>query len=213
MGHSQFLPTASQGQSPNPLPGHPCSCRCLLKGCERWFLPHHFHDCYCSPECRQAARRWRRWHAARRYRVTANGKQGRREQAQRHRDRKRLRPALTEPVLLTPETEPVSSTVEADVPPLTDPPTAVNSLRVGQRQPKFPRIPGSGPAAGRAATSFSAYPRDPPSGDAVLAPAGGLYDASGSGRHDFESAIAVATQDDGPVITLRPGPARYIVTY
>ena len=138
MGHSQFLPTASQGQSPNPLPGHPCSCRCLLKGCERWFLPHHFHDCYCSPECRQAARRWRRWHAARRYRVTANGKQGRREQAQRHRDRKRLRPALTEPVLLTPETEPVSSTVEADVPPLTDPPTAVNSLRVGQRPAEIP---------------------------------------------------------------------------
>jgi hypothetical protein len=138
VGHSQFPLVLSQRQSPDPLPGHPCSRECLLKGCGRWFLPHHFQDCYCSPECRQAARRWRCWYAAQRYRATANGKQRRREQAQRHRDRKRLRSALAEPALPTAEIKPASSTIEADVPPLTDPPIAINPLRVGQRPAEIP---------------------------------------------------------------------------
>ena len=138
MGHSQFPLALSQGQSSDSLRGHPCSRQCLLKGCERWFLPHHFQDCYCSPECRMAAQRWRRWYAAARYRATANGKQRRREQAQRHRDRQRLRAALSEPTLPTAEIEPASSTIEADALPLTDPPSAVNSLRIGQRPGEIP---------------------------------------------------------------------------
>ena len=93
MGHPQFPLVLSQGQSPDPSPGHPCSRQCLLKGCERWFLPRHFQDCYCSPNCRIAAQRWRRWRAAQIYRATAKGKQRRREQARRHRERKRLRSA------------------------------------------------------------------------------------------------------------------------
>ena len=133
MGHSQFPLILSQGQSPDSLPGHPCSRQCLLKGCERWFLPHHFQDRYCSAECRVAARLWRRWHAAMRYRATANGKQRRREQAQRHRDRQRLWSAAPEPVPHTPEIEPAASVIDQDVPPLADPPTAVNSPCVGQR--------------------------------------------------------------------------------
>lgn len=138
VGHSQFPLVLSQGQLPEPSPGHPCSRQCLLKGCERWFLPRHFQDCYCSPNCRIAARRWRRWHAARRYRATANGKQRRREQAQRHRERKRLRSAFNEPASPTPEVEPAASTIAADVPPLIDSPTAVNSLHVGQRPAEIP---------------------------------------------------------------------------
>lgn len=138
MGHSQFPLVLSQGQLPEPSPGHPCSRQCLLKGCERWFLPRHFQDCYCSPNCRIAARRWRRWHAARRYRATANGKQRRREQAQRHRERKRLRSAFNEPASPTPEVEPAALTIAADVLPLIDSPTAVNSLHVGQRPAEIP---------------------------------------------------------------------------
>ena len=34
--------------------------RCLLKGCEKPFRPTHPQARYCSPECRAAARRWRR---------------------------------------------------------------------------------------------------------------------------------------------------------
>ena len=138
MGHSQFPLILFQGQSPDPLPGHPCSRQCVLKGCERWFLPHHFQDRYCSAECRVAARRWRRWHAAQRYRATANGKQRRCEQAQRHRDRQRLQSTVAEPALPTAEIESASSTPETDVPPLTDPPTAVNTLCVGQRPGEIP---------------------------------------------------------------------------
>ena len=138
VGHSQFPLVLCQGQSSDSPRGHPCSRRCLLKGCERWFLPHHFQDCYCSPECRMAARRWRRWSAAGRYRATAHGKQRRREQAQRHRDRQRLRATRAEAALPTTEIEPASSTTEVDVPPLTDPPTAVNSLCVGQRPAEIP---------------------------------------------------------------------------
>ena len=138
VGHSQFPLVLSRGQSPDPHTGHPCSRQCLLKGCERWFLPRHFQDSYCSTECRIAARRWRRWRAARTYRATANGKQRHREQARRSRERKRLRSALHEPAPLTPEVEPSPSTVEADVPDPIDPPTSVGTLRVGQRPAEIP---------------------------------------------------------------------------
>ena len=64
---------------------------CLLKGCERPFWPRHWRCHYCSAACRQAARRWRRWRASQDYRATENGKQQRREQSKRYRQRVRER--------------------------------------------------------------------------------------------------------------------------
>jgi len=138
VGHSQFPLALSQGQSSDPLRGHPCSRQCILKGCERWFLPRHFRDYYCSPNCRIAAQLWRRWRAAQIYRATAKGKQRRREQARRHRERKRLRSAPDEPALPLPQVEPVSSPTAANGPSLIDSPTAVDSLGVGQRPTEIP---------------------------------------------------------------------------
>jgi hypothetical protein len=69
--------------------------RCLLKGCERLFWPRHPRSHYCSEACVQAARYWRRWRASRQYRVTENGKQQRREQSKRYRERVRMRQAAS----------------------------------------------------------------------------------------------------------------------
>lgn len=68
--------------------------RCLLKGCERWFEASHPQARYCSAACRQAASRWRRWQASRRYRSTPHGREKRRAQSRRYRER---RPSLPEP--------------------------------------------------------------------------------------------------------------------
>ena len=67
--------------------------RCLLKGCERWFRPARPQCCYCSPACQAAARRWRRWRAAQTYRGTPHGKECRRAQSCRYRERRRERQA------------------------------------------------------------------------------------------------------------------------
>jgi hypothetical protein len=64
---------------------------CLLKGCEKWFCPHHPRDRYCSDACVQAAWLWSRRQAARRYRASEGGKECRREQARRYRERVRKR--------------------------------------------------------------------------------------------------------------------------
>lgn len=72
----------------------PCRCRpriCLLKGCERWFNPLRSSARYCSKTCSKAARRWTRWHAAQRYRASEKGKERRRQQACRYRQRVRQR--------------------------------------------------------------------------------------------------------------------------
>jgi hypothetical protein len=65
--------------------------RCLLKGCEHWFSPRHPQTRYCSVTCQQEARRWRRWRAGQRYRVSDGGQQQRREQSRRYRERLRQR--------------------------------------------------------------------------------------------------------------------------
>ena len=70
----------------------PCRPRvrcCLLKGCEQRFQPSHRLSRYCSPSCVAAARRHSRWLAAQKYRVTEHGKEKRRQQAQRRRQRLR----------------------------------------------------------------------------------------------------------------------------
>ena len=60
---------------------------CLLKGCERRFQGKHARQRYCSPECRQAARKWSEWKARLTYRATAAGKQKRNGQSRRYRKR------------------------------------------------------------------------------------------------------------------------------
>lgn len=68
--------------------------RCLLKGCERWFRPCRPQARYCSADCREAARRWRRWYASRRYRSSVPGQEQRRAQSRRYRQRLRQRQQL-----------------------------------------------------------------------------------------------------------------------
>lgn len=60
---------------------------CLLKGCERRFRPAHPWTRYCSKECQEEARRWREWKAQHHYRQSHGGKQKRREQSRRYRER------------------------------------------------------------------------------------------------------------------------------
>jgi hypothetical protein len=65
--------------------------RCLLKGCERRFHPRHACQPYCSAECRSRARKWSRWKAQQKYRMTAGGKQKRNGQSGRYRERVKSR--------------------------------------------------------------------------------------------------------------------------
>ena len=60
---------------------------CLLKGCEQGFTPLHPFICYCSKDCRTAARRWQQREANRRYRSSEQGKACRRVQCRRYRQR------------------------------------------------------------------------------------------------------------------------------
>jgi hypothetical protein len=60
--------------------------QCLLKGCACWFSPSCVQARYCSSECRQAACRWRRWRASRRYRASPEGRARRRAQSCRYRE-------------------------------------------------------------------------------------------------------------------------------
>ena len=61
--------------------------KCLLKGCERRFRPKYPWSRYCGDECRCKARRWLQWKAQKRYRATEHGKQQRKAQSCRHRER------------------------------------------------------------------------------------------------------------------------------
>lgn len=70
--------------------------RCLLKGCERWFVPSRPQCRYCSDACVLAARRWRRVKASRRYRASANGRARRRELHRAYRQRRGQRQAAAE---------------------------------------------------------------------------------------------------------------------
>lgn len=64
---------------------------CLLKGCEQRFAPQHARQRYCSDQCRRAARTWSRWKAQQSYRATAAGRDKRKEQSRRYRERIRTR--------------------------------------------------------------------------------------------------------------------------
>jgi len=73
------------------LPRRPRIRRCLLKGCEQRFHPRQARQRYCNERCREAARKWSRWKAQRRYRATRAGKRQRNGQSQRYRERVRSR--------------------------------------------------------------------------------------------------------------------------
>jgi hypothetical protein len=143
----EHLPPVGRPQSPHALvPGqrsasrrwHPCCRRCLLKGCERWFLPRRPQARYCSPACQDAARRWRCWLASQRYRATSNGQQHRREQARRARQRRRERLPRSDPDLPTPHGERAPPARDAGPPPTSSPPRVVFTPGVGQRPGEIP---------------------------------------------------------------------------
>jgi len=64
---------------------------CLLKGCQARYRPRRASQRYCSGECREAARVWSRWKAQLRYRATLAGKEKRKAQSCRYRERARGR--------------------------------------------------------------------------------------------------------------------------
>jgi hypothetical protein len=142
VGHPQFPRISSQGQPAGFLTGsrrwHPGCRRCLLKGCERWFLPNRPQARFCSPACRDAAQRWRRWRAAQRYRATTHGKQRRSDRARRYRSRRQQRSTGPEPPPPSPQVEPEPPVVTAQPPPTTDPPTTLTPAGEGQRPDGIP---------------------------------------------------------------------------
>ena len=64
---------------------------CLLKGCEQPFHPQQASKRYCSARCREQAREWSAWKAHQKYRVTRRGKEKRKAQSRRYRERVRDR--------------------------------------------------------------------------------------------------------------------------
>jgi hypothetical protein len=129
----------ASGQPGGSRRWHPCCCRCLLKGCERWFLPPWPQARYCSPTCQKAAAHWRCWHASQTYRATIQGKKRRREQAQRHRERQRRQAAFAEPAPQTPAIEPALPVIEVQT-TFTSASTSVTPVdcqSVGQRPAKI----------------------------------------------------------------------------
>lgn len=84
-------PTVDQAQacSKKTRRRRPRRRRCLLKDCERVYLPKRAQQRYCSEECARAAEKWRKWKARKRYRGTEKGKRRRREQNYRYRQRQR----------------------------------------------------------------------------------------------------------------------------
>jgi hypothetical protein len=87
--HDQSNPRSTQGVRRRPGAR---ARRCLLKGCERWFMPARPQARYCGAACQAAAKRWRAWKAQQRYRQTARGRACRCAQSRRHRRRQREGP-------------------------------------------------------------------------------------------------------------------------
>ena len=149
MGLIQFPRALVPGQPDGFRRWHPCCHRCLLKGCERWFLPPRPQARYCGPACQEAAEHWRSWHAAQRYRATIQGKQRRREQARRRRERARQRSSLAESTFQTSPIEPASPVIEAQTTPQPDstPILPADSQRVGQRPTEIRQNSGGLPCS------------------------------------------------------------------
>ena len=96
MGPPRYPSSYREGQTAGRQRGcmrRPRTRRCLLKGCEQGFRPQHARQRYCSPGCREQARRWAQWKAQQAYRTTAKGKAQRNRQSRRYRERLKSRPA------------------------------------------------------------------------------------------------------------------------
>lgn len=91
MSPTQPPPPGAVSQAKSRKPRRPRPRQCLLKGCERRFLPDDPAERYCSDGCRRKAAQWKRWRRQRKYRRTQNGKAHRREQSRRYRRRERER--------------------------------------------------------------------------------------------------------------------------
>ncbi len=141
MGLIQFPRALVPGQPDGFRRWHPCCRRCLLKGCERWFLPPRPQARYCGPACQEAAEHWRSWYAGQRYRATIQGKQRRRDQARRRRERARQRSSLAESTSQTSPIEPASPVIEAHTTSTSDstPTIPADRQRVGQRPAEIPQ--------------------------------------------------------------------------
>ena len=113
LGRSQFPRALLPGQPSGSRRWHPCCRRCLLKGCECWFLPRWPQARYCKA-CQEAARYWRVWYANQRYRASDQGKERRRDQNRRYRECRRQRPPPADTPPPTPHLEPASPVMDAE---------------------------------------------------------------------------------------------------
>jgi predicted nucleic acid-binding Zn ribbon protein len=138
VGRLQFPCALLPGQPSGCRRWHPCCRRCLLKGCECWFLPHWPQARYCGTTCQDAAEYWRVWLANQVYRASDQGKERRREQSRRYRDRVRQRSALAESVPPITHIEPASSVIEAESRPQDDPPVVIPAVSEGERPGEIP---------------------------------------------------------------------------
>ena len=121
-------------------------------------------SCHRGPKLVIAARpvktphdRWRSWHAGQRYRATIHGKERRREQARRHRERARQRSALAEPAPRHLPIEPALPVIEAQTNPSPIEPIRHRRLpeRRASAQQKSPKNLAACLAIGQGATSSS----------------------------------------------------------
>jgi len=96
VAHNQHLCQRRERQVPGPR--RPRVRRCLLKDCERDFVPDDPLSRYCGEACSAEARRWSQREANRRYRASEGGRRCRREQACRYRQRLRERRACADQV-------------------------------------------------------------------------------------------------------------------
>ena len=135
MGHSQSHRALVSGQPSRFRRWHPGCQRCVLKGCEDWFLPRRPQARYCSPACQKAARSWRRWHACQRFKATAHGKKRRRDQARRYRIRLRQRLSLTQPTRPDDDVAQISPVIEPLTSPVIEPLPIGTTTGEGQRPP------------------------------------------------------------------------------
>jgi hypothetical protein len=137
VGHSEFPRALSSGQSSRSRRWHPDCHRCLLKGCEVWFLPYRPQARYCSPACQKAARHWRRWLSCQRFKATAHGKKLRRAQARRYRIRLRQRSSLAKPTRPAYHVELTSPVIESQTSPGSEPQPLLSTTGEGQRPAKM----------------------------------------------------------------------------
>jgi hypothetical protein len=93
MGSAESATRHRENQAAGQRKRRPRLRPCLLKGCGQRFHPRQAMQRYCSPHCRQEARKRSQWKAQQKYRTTAGGKEKRNGQSQRYRQRVKHRKA------------------------------------------------------------------------------------------------------------------------